>query len=318
MLTVADELPHQILASDPNWRESWYLNFFDHEQEIYGIAWMGIRPNVKRGEILFAIGKGDELLYKLEEFDVPIDPDIGRERTSFGPLSWRVVEPYRTWELRFAGDIDVELRWDALTQPYNFEWQADQRSWHYQHFGNVEGRIAIGDREWTIAGHGARDRAWGRRANNVFGSLHWVTAKFENGVCYESQHISYADRTELYGAAHADGRSSLLTRVEIEPVYDGAGGPPIAARILAADRDGRSFEMRQENLSVIPMGDEHSRQYFTFNRYTLADGAKGYGMMDHWWGDTAMLADHYVCTEPNLGRLWPVGPWAPDAATERS
>ncbi|HEU0019519.1 MAG TPA: hypothetical protein VFQ14_04425 [Thermoleophilaceae bacterium] len=310
MITHFDELPHGIRA-DEFWRESWYLNFFDHSQELYGIAWLGVRPNVQHGEVLFAIGKGNRFLHMYEEFDIPIAADIGRERSGFGPLRFQVVEPYKRWSVSFSdGAATAELQWEAATPVYNWEWQDSARSWHYQHPGRVWGTIAVGDERFQFDGLGERDRGWGRRDNSYFTANHWITAQFPSGLTFEGMALPVEGENQLYGFAQRDGDSSLLREMRVSPRYAFPGGPPVAATIEAHDQSGRSFELRQELMNVITMiqsaGGQESRQYFTFNRYEC-DGERGYGMMDHWWSDFAVLDDSYLCREPNRGRLGAVG-----------
>lgn len=308
MLTPYDELPHPV-QQDPHWRESWYMNFFDHEQELYGIAWMGVRPPRGTGEILFAVMQGDAFLHKYEDMAIPIPNDIGRERTGFGPLSWRVIEPYKRWHLDFHDvGIDVHLEWNALTPVYNWEWQDTTRSWHYQHPGLITGTMVIGDRTFDFRGMGERDRAWGKRDAAAFRAVHWLTAQFPSGTHVEGLQVSSdGDRDELYGFAHQGGVSELLQTYELDVDYAYPGGPPNAAEIRLTDRAGRKFVLQQELMNVVTMGQanvgKEARQFFTFNRYWL-DGELGYGMMDHWWGDPTALASHYVAREPNRGRLF--------------
>jgi hypothetical protein len=308
MLTRYDELPHAVVPSDPLWRESYYMNFFDHEKEIYGIAWMGVRPNIGHGEILFAIGRGNRWLHSHQDFQIPIAQDIGGDRVGFGPLTFDVIDPYRNWRVTFDdGVADVELEWQATTSVYNWEWQETASSWHYQHPGTVTGRITIGDETLDFEGYGERDRAWGKRDNHYFESVHWNVAQFPNDVYFESMHLKLTDRTDMYGFVKADGEESLLAHLELRPTYAYPGGPPVAADITARDRLGREFRIQQELMNVVAMGQAagglESRQYFTFNRYTL-DGVKGYGMMDHWWSRFDALGSVYIGEEPNRGRLY--------------
>jgi hypothetical protein len=307
MLTRYDELPHPA-QNDPHWRESWYLNFFDHEQELYGIAWMGIRPPRGLGESLFAIGQGPRFLLRHEDFRIAIAPAIGRERTRFGPLTFRVLQPYRRWAVEFHDDdADVELEWTATAAVYNWEWQDSARSWHYQHPGRVRGTIRVGGHRFNFDGHGERDRAWGRRDNNYFRAVHWTTAQFPSGTTFEAMHVALPGRDDLYGYAHRDGESSLLSSLDLEPRYAFPGGPPTSATICARDRTGREFVLEQQIMNMVSMGQVtrgvEARQYFTFNRYTL-DGQTGYGMMDHWWSTMDALKGRYLGAEPNRGRLF--------------
>ncbi|QKT08260.1 hypothetical protein HUN08_14420 [Gordonia sp. X0973] len=306
MLTVYDELPHPA-RDDPHWRESWYLNFFDHSQEVYGIAWMGVRPPKGHGELLFAIGEGNAFLHKFENFAIPIPADIGRERTGFGPAEFTVVEPYKRWNVDFRdGDVEAHLEWEALTPVYNWEWWASTKSWHFQHPGRITGTIRIGDRRIDFTGMGERDRAWGQRDNAGFRAVHWMTSQFPSGTCLEAMHIQGPTEGELYGFAHRDGRSELIVDYELDIAYAYPGGPPASALITMTDEAGRDYRLEQEIMNVFSMGQadagEEARQFFTFNRYRL-DGEPGYGMMDHWWGDATALADRYTARGRNLGEL---------------
>ncbi|HEU0019504.1 MAG TPA: hypothetical protein VFQ14_04350 [Thermoleophilaceae bacterium] len=307
MLTVYDELPHQARGEE-QWRESWYLNFFDHAQDLYGIAWMGIRPNSGHGEVLFAVGQGPRFLTLHQDFEIPIPQDIGRERAAFGALAFTVDEPYRKWRVQFSeGSTTADLEWTAIAPVYNWEWQETARSWHYQHPGRVTGRISIGDLSFEIDGVGERDRAWGKRDNRYFDAVHWTTAQFADGLHFESMAVALGADRHLYGFAQADDQASLLTDLTVEPRYAYPGGPPASAEIVARDQLGRDFRVRQEILNVIPIasaiGGAETRMYFTFNRYECG-GVSGMGMTDHWWSEFDSLKESYVCEGPNRGRLF--------------
>ncbi|GAA4387399.1 DUF7064 domain-containing protein [Tsukamurella soli] len=306
MSTPYDELPHPA-RDHPLWRESWYLNFFDHDQEVYGIAWMGVRPPKGHGELLFAIGAGNAFLHKFENFAIPIPAEIGRERTRFGPAEFSVIEPYRRWDVDFhENGVDVHLEWEALTPAYNWEWYDTTRSWHYQHPGRVTGTIRVDDRTIDFSGMGERDRAWGQRDNAGFRAVHWMTSQFPSGTYLEAMHVQGPTDAELYGFAHRDGRSELISDYQLDVGYAYPGGPPVRARIAMTDEAGRSYVLDQEIMNVFGMGQANAgneaRQFFTFNRYRL-DGESGYGMMDHWWGDATALSDRYTASQPNRGRL---------------
>lgn len=310
MLTRFDELPHAIDPLSEHWRESWYLNFFDHEQELYGVAWMGVRPNVGHGEAMFAVGKGNRFLIRFEDFRIPIPADIGGERVAVGPLRFDVIEPYRHWKITYeSGDDRVELEWRALTAVYNWEFQRTSRSWHYQHPGTIVGEMTIGGKRYSFEGYGERDRAWGRRDNSYFNCVHWITAQFPQGRFVHAMHSRHAAGTDMFGFVQDEGRASLISDLGLDVAYAYRGGVPVRANLDIVDREGRRFQFKQEIMNAIIMGGaaggSETRLCFTFHRFE-SDGMRGYGMMDHWWSDFAALGDHYHATEPNRGSLYPL------------
>lgn len=311
MLTRYDELPHPQVADEEFWRESWYLNFFDHEKEIYGIAWMGVRPNKQHGEILFAIGQGERFLFKHEDFAIPIPQDIGGDRTHFGPLSFRVVEPFQRWQVVFDdGASKVELEWEAICPVNNWTgYQAAFNSWHWQHPGRVTGTIDIGTGVIPFSGLGERDRAYGCRNDRSFTNLHWITAQWPDGLAFHTMQMTADDGEHLYGFVQDDGVASLISRLELDVTYAYKGGAPIAVDVFARDRMDREFRFHQELMNTVTLGHAsggtESRQYFTFNRVWNGDKL-GYGMLDHWWSDLGVLRDRYVLDEPNRSELLPL------------
>jgi hypothetical protein len=307
MITIYDELPHAS-NSDPLWRESWYLNFFDHSSEVYGIAWMGIRPMVGHGEILFALCEGPEFLHIMSDFTIPITADIGAERQNFGPLRWEVVEPFERWTMHFDdGKCRVHLEWEAVTPVYSWEWQDLAASWHFEHPGRVTGYAEVGDRRISIEGYGERDRAWGRRDNTMFETVHWTVGQFNSGTYFHGMQLVSKGKEVLLGFQQIDGDPALLSDYVLDLDYAYRGGPPRAAHLEATDELGRTLVIEQELLNVIPFvladSGHQVRQYFTFNRLTC-NGERGYGMMDHWWSDPTVLSAHHRANGRNRGALF--------------
>ena len=64
-LTDADELLHEP-TREPKWRESYYFNWVDLQNEISGFSTIGIVPNENRREFVFLLFlKGrNEVYYK--------------------------------------------------------------------------------------------------------------------------------------------------------------------------------------------------------------------------------------------------------------
>lgn len=298
-----DDLAAHEKSAAPAWRESYYCNFFDHDSDLHGLAWLGVRPNDGRGEVLLGLFDGDETLLRHIDFNVPVSPDVGEERRRLGPLAFEPVEPWSNWKVRFDdGSSTVEVDWEQISAICDWDWEDITNSKHYQAFGRVNVTARVGDRAIDFSGFGERDRAWGERDYGFWTFVWWLIVHFRDGTGAHVFLMRDQDGNDrLHGYLHRDGVSHGVARYEAQVEYTPNGGPPERARHVIVDEAGRelvltamqrmhyfSFSADGPQVEDRPPEDmERGRMFWTFHRFVREDGMVGRGMIDYvfWSGN---------------------------------
>jgi hypothetical protein len=285
------------------WRESYYCNFFDHESDLHGLAWLGVRPNDERGEVLFALFDGEETLLRHIDFKVPVSRDIGDERRRLGPLEFVPLEPWNHWAIRFDdGDSKIEIDWTQVSAMCDWEWEDITNSKHYQGAGRIKVSGNVGDRPIEFSGFGERDRAWGERDYGFWTFVWWLVVQFPDETASHVFLMRDGDGNDrIHGYLHKDGETRNVASYEADVEYTPNGGPPERARHKIVDEGGRELILDETNRMHFfsfsadgpqvedqpPEDMERGRMFWTFHRFTRDDGAIGRGMIDYvfWSGN---------------------------------
>jgi hypothetical protein len=302
-LSYDDDLATHEKSAAPAWRESYYCNFFDHDSDLHGLAWLGVRPNDGRGEVLFALFDGGETLLRHVDFKVPVSADVGEERRRLGPLSFEPIEPWSHWKVRFDdGSSTGEIDWQQVGAMCDWDWEDITNSKHHQAFGRVKVNAKLQGRELDFTGLGERDRAWGERDYRSWTFVWWLVVQFGDDT---GAHVflmrDQMGNDRLHGYLHRDGVSHSLARYEAQVEYTPNGGPPERARHLIVDEAGRELVLNETQRMHYfsfsadgpqvedrpPEESEHGRMFWTFHRFVRDDGLVGRGMIDYvfWSGN---------------------------------
>ncbi|WP_128970197.1 DUF7065 domain-containing protein [Rhodococcus opacus] len=257
-LVYEDDASIHPVGPEPDWRESYYLNFASIDGDISGIVWQGVRPNSCRGEAVFVLYEGDTPLLHSVNMQVDVPADVGTERTRLGHQEFECVDPWRHWRVTYDDGTDrVALDWTQISDTCNWHWQDLQSSIHYQGSGRVEGVAVIKGREIPIVGYGDRDRAWGKRN---YGPLKFAVNFFsqfdDESMLHAFVLLDAAGHERLHGYLHRDGVTRDLVEYDADFIYLEEGRPPAAARHRAKDTDGREIEISETHL-------RHALEYAT-------------------------------------------------------
>lgn len=295
-----DENVHEVTDSI-DWRESYYVNFFDTESDLNGLAWQGVRPNAGVGEAAFVLYDGDKPLIRSVSFHIPVAKDIGPERAALGNQEFVCVEPWKNWQIRFDDGTDrAVVDWKQLSGNCDWDWEGTN-SKHFQTAGRVDVEAVVDGRTIRFSGFGERDRAWGPRNYSGTTFTWWQTVQFPDAV---AAHVFTSkvpggshDNHRLMGYLHQDGETfPLASFTASEVVYgDHAGGPPVGGKLELVDTKGRALSIAKieplhqlnfvsdgaqvEDREPEP-GENVTLMHFTFDRFVRSDGSVGRGMID--------------------------------------
>lgn len=293
-LSHQDDYIHAI-GKDPTWREAFYFDFYDPATGLCAFGYSGVHPNQEIGDVIFALWRGEVLLSSFTRWDFNIPADIGEERYGFGPLFFRPVDPFKTWEMYFDdGSCQVDLTFHAIHPPYNW---ADAHaalsatnSHHYEQQGHYSGRVKIGGERFAVQGIGVRDHAWGWGARAGIQRWVWASAQFSEHFAWNTFQVTLAEgRDILYGYVFRGGENQLLRSSRIRADYAVKGRSPLKLDLQLAAGDSDNVTARGQILNSFNTSFQERNKtgyhFFCFTRYEC-EGQVGYGQSNfHWRSD---------------------------------
>ncbi len=203
-LTEIDEYAHEA-DENQDWRESYYFNWVDIDSGISGFSTIGLLPNTKKREFVFALFYDQEREVYFNEPSDSIPEDFSKSLAD-GVLSYELIEPLKEWRIVYRGkSLQADIAWPARFSAYDFG-IGSGTSWtgHFEQSGTPHGEIKFSDgRVVRIQGLGERDKSWGSR-NWHIESWFALHAQFDdlsigirrdvvNGVAQSSGGISTAE-----------------------------------------------------------------------------------------------------------------------------
>jgi hypothetical protein len=299
MLEFHDDAAAHAQEGVSDFRESYYVNFFDRDTDLHGLCWQGVRPHARAGEVVFVLFDGPDALIRSVAMDVPVAPDVGNERVELNGTRWECIEPWAHWRITHAGDdATASVDWHQMHAPCEWDW-GPPGARRFEFAGRVHVEAQVGGRSVSFDGFGQRDRAWGPRNYSPIDFSWWTVVQFPDEVAVQAYGIILKDGTkQIIGYLHQDGLTRNIVDLEISGIeLSAGGGPPVAARHVLTDDIGRTLELVScEQLNALTFGTDAtgtaltersptegaaSRMYLSFYRFTRADGAVANGMIDN-------------------------------------
>ncbi|TFG04323.1 hypothetical protein EU538_12455, partial [Candidatus Thorarchaeota archaeon] len=145
MIELEPEVEYLHEAGErPDWRESYYFNWVDPDSGISGFSTIGLLPNVKKREFVFALFYDDkrEAYFVEPKGPVPSEMDSALDD---GTLSFEMKEPLHEWRIHFAGsNVEADIHWTGRFPPFEFG-EGSGTSWagHFEQSGRFEGQVKM-------------------------------------------------------------------------------------------------------------------------------------------------------------------------------
>ena len=157
---------------EKHWQESWYFNWADESQGVFGLTRIGYRFKERQidGLIIALIDGKPHFVYPA--VNIPYRGDWSEFTAVQGirarRLFYRVEEPMKTWRLILTGKNAMNLKWQAFTPVFDFHGHdrnlpTNMAGRHFEQSGRVTGWTRFKNRELTINGWGHREKSWGVR-----------------------------------------------------------------------------------------------------------------------------------------------------------
>jgi hypothetical protein len=305
LLSPKDDFIHQI-SEESTWREAFYFDFIDPDSGLSGFGYSGVHPNQEMGDVIFALWKGDVLLAKFTRWDFNIPRDIAEERLDFGPLCFRPVIPFQTWEIFYDdGFCRLHLNFEAIHQAYYWADSesalAKSDSHHYEQQGRYTGSARVGGVETRINGVGVRDHAWGWGARAGIRGWLWASAQFSSQLAFNAFHIAMGDGRDIrFGYVYRGDENIFLRRSRLAAQYAQPGQAPAAFQVELEDNSGEPLQATAKVLNAFNISHQESNKqgyhYFCAAEYE-SGGQRGYGHANfHWHKNEERPTDWTVTT----------------------
>ncbi len=304
-LAPLDDFTHPT-GAEPTWREAFYFDFFDPATRLSAFGYSGVHPNQETGDVVFALWREDVLLAKFARWDFNIPKDIGEERLSFGPLSFRPVAPFKTWEMYFDdGYCRLDLAFTSIHPPYSWGQSHDAlaktNSHHYEQQGRYRGVARIGGETIPVQGLGARDHAWGWGARAGIRRWIWASAQFSERFAFNTFQLTLGDGSEvLYGYIFRGKTNELIRRSRIRAAYAPRGNAPSGLQLEIAASDGAALTATARALNAFNISHQEWNKkgyhYFCATEYTC-ESQVGYGQANLYWRKQADQPEDWTVSQ---------------------
>ena len=246
-LTDKDDFLHKP-NEKPDYRESYYFNWVDLESGVSGFSTIGLLPNARKREFVFALFYDDKREVYWKEPDGAVPEDIG-DALSDDTLSYELVRPMNNWKITYQGkNLTAEIVWSGRFPYYDFG-GGSGTSWagHFEQSGIVKGTVTLQDgRELSINGLGERDKSWGSRDWHIEGwyALH---AQFDDLSIGLRRDYVKGEYIASGGISTKDGHIPI-TRVDLDTEFL-EDRMPYAAETKVYGEDGSSYTLKSKIIS---------------------------------------------------------------------
>lgn len=282
-LDPADEYMHE-LGPEPNFNESMYVNCYDPLINLGGWFRIGNRANEGTAEMTVCLYLPDgRVAFMFKR------PSISNnDAFDAGGMKWNVVAPFEEIHLSYVGKVlvmvdpvdmanpkaafannpyetcEVQLQFHGQGRASMFGGEPDTphevpgeefAKGHYEQLVMGAGTIRVGDKEWTISGHGLRDHSWGPRYWQAPYYYRWLTGNVDASLGFMLSRVAKRDGDGTRGGfVWDDGRIHLCDHAEVstEFVGDDKYHQHISAT-LRSSRSNREWSFTGEVMNLIPL-----------------------------------------------------------------
>ncbi len=289
-----DEFVHKDYPRNEEraWKENWYFNFIDRENNAWGINHISLERHKEKGRFsAFHVVDGEALMY-LNYIDLTED----FEELDDGKLRVAFLEPHKRFRLTFEGpshsvELDYRARFDVFDYGANgnTSLEGDKNSMSIQHYEQalfVSGTLTKDGASRPIECLGHRDHSWGYRDETNVAGWNWIAVQFPDRTINVSQvRVEGMEPMSRGFVSEASGNVGIR-QVKIVPGERNQEGIPLSSTFEAVDESGRPWTLTSSRFSglVLPLSEKGKNVvvYENFSDYTIAEtGEQGVGIDEY-------------------------------------
>jgi len=273
---------------DAHWKENWYFNFIDRENNSWGINHISLMRHDQKGRFSAFHIVDDEV----HMYSNLIDIDDNLDELTDGKLKFEFIEPYKKFRVTFDGPRhQVDLSYDARFETFDYSGGKQVKGRHkgmglnhYEQALFVKGAITKSGKTRSIDCLGHRDHSWGFRNESQVSGWNWIAVQFGDKTINMSKVVIGQAYLGNGFVSAADG-NARITRVDVDDTqYESR--MPISSVFTGVDKEGREWKLKSEKFSglALPMNEKGKGVivYENFAEYTnLETGEKGIGIDEY-------------------------------------
>ncbi|MHA1264569.1 MAG: DUF7065 domain-containing protein [Candidatus Helarchaeota archaeon] len=289
MITDQDEHLHQP-QSVPLWRESYYFNVMDPENNIFSVATMGYMPYEQESHY-FAITYVDGHLFTHISFPKLKDKKEFKENPSDGIQSFTILKEHKEWEIEIKERrYRLSYKWKGRFPVYEYPggWQTKNilEQAHYEQSGIVEGVFTFKDgKTRKISGYGHRDHSWGVRDWVQIDAWYWTSVQFQNGEIALNSWLNFVKGSYYTHGFISSAKENIpIRKIEVEAIEYDSNSAPKNSTFILIDQKGKEYRLTAETIYIIklPQISKEGTAYIyeTISKFEL-EGELGYGVAEY-------------------------------------
>lgn len=289
-----DEYVHQDYprVEDKAWKENWYFNFIDRENNAWGINHISLERHKQQGRFMAAHVVDGEILMHVNFIPLPED----FQEVTDGKLRIEFVEPHKEFRLTFDGpNHSVDLTYLARFDVFDYGTKGDETLKgdkssmsisHYEQALTVKGTLTKDGALRPISCLGHRDHSWGYRDETNVAGWNWIAVQFPGRTINVSQ-VRIAGMEPMSGGFVSEaGGNKRIRQVKIKSTEKNEGGIPVSSVFEAVDESGGVWTLTSRRFSglVLPLSEKGKDVvvYENFSDYTIAEtGEQGVGIDEY-------------------------------------
>ncbi|MHA1784575.1 MAG: DUF7065 domain-containing protein [Candidatus Helarchaeota archaeon] len=275
----------------PHWRESYYFNFMDPKNNIFGVSTMGYMPNEKASHY-FSVLYVDDKLYSHVGYQKLNDESDYKENPTDGKSSFTLIKEHDTWKVGLKKrKFKLEFTWKARFPVYQYPggWKIPKilEQEHYEQSGVVTGIVKLKDGQTReIKGFGHRDHSWGIRDWIYIDNWYWTSVQFEDGKKALNCWLNIVgDKKYVHGFISTKEKNVGIRDIFVEVKYkDSNLNHPQEATFKLIDEKKQEHTLKAETkyLMTLPQSYKDGIAYIneTISKFEM-DGEIGHGVAEY-------------------------------------
>ena len=154
---------------------------------------------------------------------------------------------------------------------------------HYEHAGNIKGKIVLDGIEHNLKGFGQRDHSWGVRDMLVLANWRWFSGQFGDELCFNAIKVEVLGFRASGGYVFHDGKPKALKDWKLRSNLDESGLWAKDVSLELVDSSGNKFNIEgcaTANIPVVVNNEGYACVVNEARANFSWEGKTGYGISE--------------------------------------